>query len=81
MSAGGNERGERFRKKERSDLVERQLAVLNGAQEFCVRPAAGAEWFHGQGVAAVLPQVMEEQSGQQGFANAGVGAGNEDDAW
>ena len=79
--SGGNQRRNRFSKKERGDLVGGQLAVLNCAQEFCVCAAAGTERFHGQRVAAGLPQVMEEQSGQQGLANAGVGTGNEDNAW
>ena len=80
MSSGGNQRGKRLRKKEGGDLVKRQFPVLNRVQEFCVFSAAGAEWFHGQRVAAILPQVVEEQSGEQGFTNAGVGAGNEDDS-
>ena len=70
----------RLGKKEGGDLVERQLAVLNGVQEFRVGPAAGAERLHRQRVATALPQVVEEQSGQEGFADAGVGAGDEDDA-
>ena len=81
MPPGGHQRGQRLSKEEGRDLVERQLAALHCAQEFCVGSAAGAEWFHGQRMAAALPQVMEEQSGQQGLANAGVGAGNENDAW
>lgn len=80
MYSGGNQRSKRFRKKVGGDLVGRQLAVLNCAQEFCVGSAAGTEWLYRQRVAAALPQVVEEQSGQQGFANAGVGTGDKEDA-
>lgn len=80
-SSGSNQRGEGLSKKERANLVERQLAVLNCAQEFRVGSAATAKRFHRQRVAAALPQVVEEQPGQQCFANAGVGPSNEDDAW
>jgi hypothetical protein len=65
---------------ERCDLVDCQVTVLNRVKEFRVGSAAGAEWFHGQRMAAGLAQVMEEQSGQQGLAHAGVGTSDEDDA-
>ena len=81
MSSGGNQRSKRFGKKEGGYFVRRQFAILCCPQEFCVRSAAGAERFHGQRVAAALPQVMEQQSGEQSFANASVGTRNEDDAW
>ena len=80
VSPGGDQRSDWLVKKERCDLVERQLAILSRVQEFRVCPAAGAEWFHRQRVAAALPQVVEEQARQQGFAHACVGAGDEDDA-
>ena len=81
VSPGGDEGSKRLGKKEWGDLVGRQFAVLNRAQEFRVGSAAGAEGFHRQRMAAALAQVVEEQPGQQGFTDAGVGAGDENDAW
>ena len=78
--AGGDQRGKRLGEKERIDLVKRQLAVLNCAQELRVCPAAGAERFHRQRVATALPQMVEQQAGQQSLADAGVSAGDENDA-
>ena len=77
---GGNQGGERLRKTERGDLCRRQLSVLSRMQEFRVSPAAGAEWFHRQRVAAALPQVVKEQARQQSFAHTRVSAGDKDDA-
>jgi hypothetical protein len=71
--------GKRLGKKEGGDLVGRQLAVPNCARAFCVGSVAGAERFYRQRVASALPQVVEEQSGQQGFADARIGAGDEND--
>ena len=75
-----HQRGERLGKKEVSDLVKREFAILDCVQEFGVSSAAGTEGFYCQRVATALPQVVNQQSGQQGFANAGIGASDEDDA-
>ena len=63
-----------------SDLVKREFAVLDCVQEFRISSAAGTEGLYGQRVAAALPQVVKQQSGQQGFADAGIGACDEDEA-
>ena len=42
--------------------------------------AAGTKWLHGQSVAAGLAEMMEEQAGEQRLADAGVGAGDEDNS-
>jgi hypothetical protein len=60
---GGDQRGKRLRKKERGDLIDCQVAILNRVQERRVGSTAGAERFHGQRMAAVLPQVKEKQPG------------------
>ncbi len=75
-----HQRGKRLGKKEMSDLVKREFAVLDCVQEFRISSAAGTEGLYGQRVAAALPQVVKQQSGQQGFADAGIGASDEDDA-
>jgi len=80
VSSSRDQGSQRLRKMKGSDLVERQVTVLNRTQEFRVGPAAGAERFHRERVATTLPQVVEQQAGQEGLADAGVGAGNEDNA-
>jgi hypothetical protein len=50
---------------------------LNRVQQARIVPAARAEGFYGQGVAALAPQVLQEQGGQQSFADTGISAGNE----
>ncbi len=78
--AGGGEGRERLREVEGIDLVKGQLAVLEGVEEFRVGTVAGAEWLHRQRVAIALSEVVEKQSSQHGFADTGVGAGDENNA-
>jgi hypothetical protein len=53
------------------------LAGLNRFQELQIGSATGTEWFHSQRVDAVRAEVIEQSSGQQGLADAGVGPGDE----
>ena len=75
-----HQRGDGLGKKELSDLVKREFTVLDCMQEFRIRSAAGTEGLDCQRVAAALPQVLKQQSGQQGLADAGVAASDKDDA-
>jgi hypothetical protein len=51
--AGGDQQGKWFGEKEGIDIVKRQFAVLNCAQQLRVCPSAGTKWFHRQRVATL----------------------------
>jgi hypothetical protein len=80
VDAGGDEGSDRLGEVERVDFVKGQDSVLQGVEERCIGATAGAKGFEGQRVAILFPQVAEEQRGQEGFADTGVGAGDEEDA-
>src|SRR6266566_1674319 len=78
VNSCGHERGERFGKVEWVDLVECQLAILKFEKEFCVFPPPGGKRLDGARLATAVAQMRQEQRGEQGLADAGVSAGNED---
>jgi hypothetical protein len=80
VQAGGDERGNGFREIEGVDLVECQLAVLEQLEQFSIGAAASAEELCGQGTLAGLTQMKEEQYGEDGFANTGIGASDENES-
>ena len=61
MFTSGHERSDRFTEVEGVHLIKRQLAILQGAQEFSISATARAEGFHRQGVVAAGPQMAQEQ--------------------
>jgi len=79
VSAGRKQRRNRFREEERIDVLMFQFAVLEGMQKSHVRCAARTEGLHCKGVEAIPTQMVEQQSGQQCFADAGIGAGDKDE--
>ena len=80
VEASGDERGDRLFEMERVYFVESQVAVLKNVKEFSIVAAAGAKRFEGEGVVAGLTQMGEQETGQDGFADAGVGTGDEDES-
>jgi hypothetical protein len=81
VEAGGDQGGERFFEMEGVDFVEGEIAILETVKEFGVGTASGAEGFEGEGTASGLAQMSEQQARQDGFADSGVGAGDEEDTW
>ena len=65
-------------KEKRVDFIQRQYFFLQTEQEPGIRPGAGTKWFHGQGVAARLAQMLEKQCGHDCFADACVRASDKD---
>ena len=59
------------------DLLERQLASLQGMQEVSISATARAEGFHRQRVTTGGSQMPQEHRCENSFANTGVGAGDE----
>jgi hypothetical protein len=80
MLSGCYQRCQGFGEEEWCDLIEGELPILEGSQKFSVCEAAGSERLHRQRVATSLTQVVEKESGQEGLAYAGIGAGDENDA-
>ena len=62
------------------DFIQRRLAAGGGVEQAGVATSAGANRFEGYRVHPALAPVSHEQRGQHGFADAGVGAGEEDGA-
>ena len=78
--ASGDERGDGFGEIEGVHLIQGEVAALKGVQQFSVGARAGAEGLEGEDAVAPAPQVCQEQRGQDGFADTGVGAGDKDNA-
>lgn len=78
--SSGNEGGNRFGEIKGIDLVETEVAVLQRVKQFGVSAGPRAKGFQGDGMVATAPQVGKEERGQQGFADAGVRAGYEENA-
>jgi ribosomal protein L27 len=43
-----------------------------------ITQSTGAKWLDGESVDGILSQMMQQQRGEECFANAGIGAGDED---
>ena len=56
-----------------------EFHVLHRTQQFHIAAAAGTKWFHRERMHALLPQIMHEHAGENGFSNARVRARDEDD--
>src|SRR5882762_9938557 len=80
MFPGGDEGSDGLGEKKRRDFLTGYFARLQRMQDFDVRCAAGTKGLHRQCVGIPLAQVMKQQAGEESFADAGVGASNEDDA-
>jgi hypothetical protein len=81
VQPSGGQGGERFAEMKRIDLVEGQLAALEIVEEFGIGATAGTERFDCERTRAGLAKMGEQQAGENGLADAGVGAGDEDDSW
>ena len=82
MAASSNERRQGFGKEKGIDFVRGKCLALDLMKDINVRDAVlgtGTKRFHRQSVAALRTQVRKKQRRQHGFADAGVGAGYEDD--
>jgi hypothetical protein len=77
--AAGGGRGNRLPEEKRINFVQRQQVFLEAAQEAGVGAGAGTKGFDGQGVAARLAQMSQEQSRHDRFSNPCVRARDEDD--
>ncbi len=79
MQASGNQRRDRFGEIEGIDLLLRELPILERVQQAHVGPGAGAERLDGQGADTLRAQMGQEQGGQEGLTDAGIGPGDEDE--
>ena len=77
--AAGGGRGNGLLQVKRVDFLQRQQVLLEAAQEAGVGAGTGAEGFDGQGVAARLAQMTQEQGRHDRFSDPRVRAGDEDD--
>ena len=79
MAARGDQRRDGFGEMEWVDLVQSQLTALKGAQKFCIGAAAGTKGFDCQCGAIGGAQMAQQERCEHGFADIGVGAGDEDE--
>ena len=64
----------------RIDFIEGQLAVLEVVEKFGIGAAAAAKGFEGKGQTGGVAQMAQEQAGENGLADGGIGPGDEDNA-
>jgi hypothetical protein len=76
--ASSDERSNRFLKIKRIYFIWAQIIVLKVMQQFCVCAPTRTKGFDCKGAEARLAKMGEEQCREYGFADAGVGAGDED---
>jgi hypothetical protein len=81
LNTGSEQGRERFGKIERIDLVQCEVVVLGRVKQVSIGAAAGTEWFESERGDTGMTKMGQEQSGQDRFANASVGAGDEDNSW